>query len=217
MENYIVLIHAGLAVLMILYLLVRLFISFFGMSDKEYQQIMRRKFRIPDWIFIVLLAITGIYPILILGNIEFYHILKIALLGLVIWITRFNHTINFTGATILVIASISLAGYMSFIDSPKFPVAKGTFEQDHPEITGLSKLEKGQVIFTALCTQCHGEDGKLQRFQAADLTQSKLNLEEKVKMIENGSPLTVMRSFKNELSQSEIEAVALYVNQLAEN
>ena len=212
MGNSIVLIHAGIGVLFVLYLLLRLIISVFGVNDPEYQTIMRRRFRIPDYAFIGLLLITGLYPIFILGQLELYHLLKIVLLAILLWSSRIAQ-MNFVLASLLGIALVILAGYSSFTDSPKFPKAESSFEKDYPEVSALSGLEKGKVIFNTICAECHGEDGRKGLFQAADLTQSTLSTIQKVDMVANGSPLTVMRSFSNDLTDEEINAVVLYIEE----
>ncbi len=214
MEKNIVLIHAGLGVLFLLYLLIRLFISLFGLSDKEYQNTIRAKFRIPDWVFIVLITITGLYPIVLIGQFELYHILKTLSLALLIWLSRYKKSLNFAAASLMAIVLTIFAAFTSFSDKPTFPRKASTFEKDHPEIAQLPLIEKGRTIFTTLCVQCHGSDGTMGRFGAADLSQSKLDLEEKIEMITNGSPLTVMRSFKDQLSEDEIVAVATYIEAL---
>jgi len=176
---------------------------------------MRRKFRIPDWIFISLLLLGGLYPIIILGRIDLYHIIKIGLLGAVLWLSRFGQILNFAWGTAIAILLIGYSGYLSIIDKPVFPVEVGAFAKEHPEMSALSEVERGRYIFTTICNQCHGDDGKKGLFQAADLTQTTLSLEQKIETISKGSPLTVMRSFSLELTQEEIENVADYIHQMA--
>ncbi len=215
MERNLILIHAGLSVIFLLYLLVRLFFSLFGLNNKEYQQAMRSKFKIPDWIFFGLIVSTGLYPIVVLAEIELYHLLKFILLLSVAWMSRYAHQLNFALASFLSMGVLIYAGYASFTDKPTFPRAQGTFEKDYPEISALNELEKGERIFSTICAKCHGNDGKKGLFGASDLTISEYDIDQKVDLITNGSPLTVMRSFKKELSPGEIQAVAKYVHQLA--
>ena len=122
--------------------------------------------------------------------------------------------VNFAKATLIVIPLVIYAGYASFTDSPRFPVAKGSFQEKYPESSQMDSDELGGFIFTTLCTKCHGPNGKKGRFGAADLSISKYGIEEKMEMITKGSPLTVMRSFSNELSEDEIRSVATYVDGL---
>ena len=206
--------HAGIAVLLLLYLLVRLLISVFGARDRDYLERTRRRFKKPDWFFAIVLAISGLYPLISIGQFELYHLIKLIILILFIWLSRYATKVNFAGSTFLVVALIILAGISSFTDSPTFPKKAGTFQKSHPEIASLSNSEKGPFIFNTLCAQCHGNDGKLGRFGAADLSISKLTIDKKIETISKGSPLTVMRSFSKELSTEEIELVAGYIETL---
>lgn len=212
MENNIVLVHAGIAVLFVLYLLVRILISIFGLNNPEYQGIMRRKFRIPDYAFFILLFATGMYPILALGKIELYHLLKLFFLAFIFWSSRMSK-MNFTGASFIGLVLLIASAYTSFTDTPTFPKERSSFEKDHPEIVDLSVIEKGEVIFNTKCAECHGRDGKKGRFQAADLTKSSLPFDDKVETVNEGVPLTVMRSFSVELSEEEIAAVVTYIEE----
>lgn len=214
MEKNIVLIHSAVAVFMLLYLIVRLLISLFMLRDHERQLRFRQRFRKTDWAFATLLLVSGLYPLLLPGQLELYHILKLLILVLFIWFSRYANRLNYAGATLLAIVLILYAGYASFTDQPVFPKKQVTFEQTNPDAASLSALEKGQLIFTTHCIACHGANGKLGRFGAADLSQSLLSLDQKIDIIKNGSPLTVMRSFTNDLSEEEIRLVAAFVNGL---
>ena len=214
MEKSVVLIHAGIAVLIILYLLVRILAGLFGLKDSVYQEKIRQKFRIADWTFAVILAISGAYPLILPGQFELYHLIKIFILFAFIGISRYGKRFHFTGATLALIGMLILAGYVSVTDTPRFPKAEGTFAAKHPEINEMPRIEQGKVIFNTLCIDCHGTDGKKGRFGAADLTVSKLSVDDKIGMVTKGSPLTVMRSFSEELSSDEIEAVVDYIHSL---
>lgn len=215
MEKNIVLIHSALAFFLVLYLLIRLLISLFVLRNKESMSKLKRRLRKTDWAFGGLLAISGLYPLLLLGQFELYHILKLLVLVLFIWLSRYAKSFNFATATLIAILLTVYAGYASFTDQPVFPKKAGTFAQKYPEAKSLSTLEKGELIFTTLCVTCHGTDGKLGRFGAADMSKSASSLNQKIEVIEKGSPLTVMRSFTSELSEKEIEAVGRFVDQLS--
>ena len=70
----------------------------------------------------------------------------------------------------------------------------------------------GKNIFDSKCANCHGSDGKLGLSGAKDLTISTLSRQEKIEIITNGK--NAMRSFKNDLSAEQIEAVTNYIDQL---
>lgn len=92
-------------------------------------------------------------------------------------------------------------------DSPAKNAAEVVIEGEAAEL-----LKNGKEIYLAECKKCHGVDGKKGLFKSPDLTQSKLNLSEKVAWIKKGKG--VMPAYENELSESEIEAVALYLDEL---
>ncbi|MEQ9305810.1 MAG: cytochrome c [Marinoscillum sp.] len=80
----------------------------------------------------------------------------------------------------------------------------------------MSSEEQGAMIYTNICAKCHGEDGRKGLFDAADLSLGTLNTSEKIEVVTHGSPLTVMRSFKEELTEDQIIAVVNYVELVVE-
>jgi len=69
-------------------------------------------------------------------------------------------------------------------------------------------LATGQAIFTQRCAVCHGENGRKGLNGAHDLTKSNLNTTGRIYMVQHG--LGKMPSFKDQLSDSEIEQVVAY-------
>lgn len=218
MEGFIVVIHVLLNLLFTIYLLVILVRSFWLIRDRERQIKLRHKLRYVEWIFLSLIFLTGVYPILVLGTFDLYHGIKILLLCGVIWINRFDKRIHFTVTSLVSISIIILIGFMSFTKGPSLK-SQGSFFDATNSVSSvdLDQLEKGRVIFNELCSACHGMDGKLRKFEAADLSITTLGLEERISVITNGAPLTVMPPFKNQLSEDEIEAVASFIDELKRN
>lgn len=218
MEGFIVVIHVLLNLLFTLYLLIILIRSFWLMRDKERQIKLKHKLRYVEWIFLSLMFLTGVYPILVLGTFDLYHGIKILLLCGVIWINRFDTRIHFTMTSLVSIAMIALIGFISFKKAPSLKSQDSFFDSaDSISSADLDGLEKGRVIFNELCSTCHGIDGKLRKFEAADLSITTLGLGERILVITNGAPLTVMPPFKNQLSEDEIEAVASFIEELKKN
>lgn len=73
---------------------------------------------------------------------------------------------------------------------------------------------EGQQVYTKYCVNCHGAKGNMGMSGAADLTQSTLNLKERILVIKKGRG--TMTSFNNLLSKEEIEAVARYTQKFSE-
>jgi mono/diheme cytochrome c family protein len=86
----------------------------------------------------------------------------------------------------------------------------------------------GQAVYSANCATCHGETGRGEGPAAiglepppADLTDGTWvtgdgSLPAIVNVVENGSPGTAMIGWKGTLSDAEIDAVARYVQSLAQ-
>ena len=70
----------------------------------------------------------------------------------------------------------------------------------------------GQDVYTKLCQNCHGADGKLMLSGAKDLSISALTKEEQILIITKGK--NAMAAYESQLSQQQIEAVADYIETL---
>ncbi|RUA34272.1 MAG: cytochrome C [Bacteroidetes bacterium] len=92
-------------------------------------------------------------------------------------------------------------------DSPANNASEVVIEGETVEL-----LKNGKEIYLAECKKCHGKDGKKGLFKSPDLTESQLNLSERVAWIKKGKG--VMPAYEEELSKTEIEAVALYLDEL---
>ena len=87
-----------------------------------------------------------------------------------------------------------------------------------------AKAEPGKELFAENCTLCHGEKGTppemAKNLGVADLASAKWQAsrtdEQIRKVISDGSekPNTLMRAFKNELSEEDIAALVKYVRAL---
>ncbi len=66
----------------------------------------------------------------------------------------------------------------------------------------------GEKVYKRNCLACHGLDGKAKTNGALDITESTLELDERILLIKNGRK--TMTPFKSMLSEKEIKAVAEY-------
>lgn len=73
-------------------------------------------------------------------------------------------------------------------------------------------MSNGKVIFQSNCVRCHGDDGKLGKFRAKDLQNSKLDDQRLYKIISNGKWL--MPRWKKVLTPEQILSVIVYVKTL---
>ncbi|MCI5081269.1 MAG: cytochrome c [Saprospiraceae bacterium] len=73
----------------------------------------------------------------------------------------------------------------------------------------------GKKIYKQYCITCHGLYGDMGASGAANLTESKLTVEERIQVITNGRK--TMAAFKSLLNEEKIEAVAKYTMELTKN
>ncbi len=66
----------------------------------------------------------------------------------------------------------------------------------------------GKRIYHQYCTSCHGEDGQMAANGALPLPLSKMELDDRIFIITEGRRL--MMPFKEELTDAEIRAVAVF-------
>ena len=73
----------------------------------------------------------------------------------------------------------------------------------------------GETTYQTYCVACHGVDGKLKLNEAPDLTYSTMTLEERIKNISEGG--SMMPAFVEVISEEQINAVAVYLDELKES
>jgi mono/diheme cytochrome c family protein len=76
-----------------------------------------------------------------------------------------------------------------------------------------SQKPDARTIYVVNCSSCHGEDGTLGASQAADLSKSKLNDAEILKMINKGNDKGMM-PYEEILSLQERKAIVEFVKSL---
>ncbi len=177
------------------------------LNRNENLQSFTRKIKIPEMIISTLFLLTGIYLAINTGDKGTWLWVKIAAIVVVIplAIVAFKKS-NKMLALLSFIILVYIYG-ISETKSPNFKKEKAATTFENTDATTL-----GKNIFESQCTTCHGSDGKLGLSGAKDLTLSTLSHEEKVALIINGK--NVMKSFKNDLTPEQIEAVTNYVEQL---
>lgn len=89
----------------------------------------------------------------------------------------------------------------------------GAVDKESTESTILLQVTTdGKVLYAEKCAMCHGENGNLGTMGAANLVSSKINSESVLAIIRNGK--NGMRSFAQDFSDEQLNAVAKYVEQL---
>jgi mono/diheme cytochrome c family protein len=78
-----------------------------------------------------------------------------------------------------------------------------------------SVSDSGREMYHTYCVACHGSNGKLKLNAASDLSLSQMTLEERIKNITEGG--SMMPAFAEVISEEQILAVAIYVDELKES
>lgn len=81
----------------------------------------------------------------------------------------------------------------------------------NPESADYDEIAHGKKVYQKHCTSCHGEDGKLNKSGANDLTQSEMKMEGLKNRIRNGRKS--MPAYGSILSEQQTQAVARYVRE----
>jgi mono/diheme cytochrome c family protein len=214
--------HVLVVTLFLLFLLFKTILLL--VNKKDLLTKVRTKLKMVDPILGVLMLATGGYLLSLYGSSAPTYLwvkLVVVLLIIPIGIIAFKKE-NKAMALIALVLTFYIYG-ASEVGSLTFSKAENVAAADDnnpavnaPEIAiegaTAELLENGKEIYLAECKKCHGLDGKKGLFKAPDLTESKLTLAERVAWIKKGKG--VMPAYEEQLSQSEIESVALYLDEL---
>ncbi len=189
-----------------LFLLIYLIKTVLLVANKEVSLVKFTKItKVPERIISVLFLISGVYMLTQIPEIKTMMIIKI----------------------VAVLASIPLAvvGFkkrkkaLAVISLLLIVAAYGLAEMSkkHPEtvkdaVNEVKAVVDGKDIYTANCTKCHGDDGKLGLMGSKDLTQSTMDVNARIDIIKNGKG--AMSGFNGILSEEQVNAVAVFLETL---
>lgn len=217
--------HVTIVTLFLLFLLFKTILLF--TNKKLLLAKVRTKFKMADPILGVLMLATGAYLLYLYGAEAPTYLwvkLGIVLLIIPIGIVAFKKENKIMALIALLLTTyiygVSEAGSLTFTKEPALTEEVSDPQpvmpmDEQPEIISQNidnVLETGKEIYLAECKKCHGKDGKKGLFKSPDLTQSKLNLAERIAWIKKGKG--VMPAYEDQLSESDIEAVAAYLDEL---
>ncbi len=195
--------HLHLTVV-IVFLLFMIFKTVLLLANKlDLLDRIRSKTKVADMILGLLIVVTGIYMMTLKSGIESYLWIKLILVILAI-------PLGIVGLKrhkkLLALLSVLIIVYIYGIAETQ----SYKFKRDPIEISNSGDV--GKQVYTKLCVDCHGEDGKKGLYKAPDLTTSTLSDEEKILRIQQGKGL--MKGYESELDQQQIEALMEYLNAL---
>jgi mono/diheme cytochrome c family protein len=164
------------------------------------------KTKMIEMIVSVLFLATGIFLASKSGNVGTWLWVKIGAIAVSIPLAVMGFKNQNKG---LAIISFLLIVYSYGISETKSP----TFKKQKAEIlAGGDTMVLGQDVYTNLCQNCHGADGKLMLSGAKDLSISMLTKEEQILIITKGK--NAMAAYESQLSEQQIEAVVTYIETL---
>lgn len=205
METFSIIRYTHITVV-ILFILIYLIKTILLLSNKE-EGLARftKGVKVPEMIISTLFLLTGIYMLTQIPKINTLMIIKIivVLASIPIAVIGFKKK----NKVLAVISFIMIAGAYRLAEmSVKQPATMET------AVPATSAPMNGHDIFTANCTSCHGEDGKLSLMGAPDLSASALDMSAKMEVIKKGRG--AMTGFEGRLSDEQIKAVAEYTESL---
>lgn len=195
--------HLHVAVVVMLLLVVLLKTILLVANKKELLDRVRAKSKVVDIILGILAVATGVYLTTLKLSVEPYLWIKILLVVIAIPVGIIGLKKHKKPLAIL---SVILIIYVYGIGETQ----SYKFKRDPVVIT--SNEHPGQEIYGKLCVECHGDDGRMGLFKASDLTSSILDETEMKERILQGKG--IMRGYKNELNNQQVEAVIQYITTL---
>lgn len=90
--------------------------------------------------------------------------------------------------------------YIAICATTLLSCRNSTAETSHKEISG-------EKLYNKYCVVCHGNDGTANIGGAKDLSKTTLSAEEMKDIIKNGSETRLMRAFKDDLNEEELNAI----------
>ena len=195
--------HMHVAVVVMLLLVVLFKTILLIANKKELLDRIRAKSKVVDITLGILAVATGVYLTTLKLSVEPYLWIKILLVVIAIPVGIIGLKKHKKPLAIL---SVILIIYVYGIGETQ----SYKFKRDPVVIT--SNEHPGPEIYGKLCVECHGDDGRMGLFKASDLTSSILDETEMKERILQGKG--IMRGYKNELNNQQVEAVIQYITTL---
>jgi len=201
-----------------LFLIFMLFKTVLLLANKnQFLDQVRAKTKIADMILGTLIIVTGVGLIAFKGSMSLYLYIKVIAvfaaipLG-IIGLKRGKKALAVLSVVLLVYA-YGVAETKSYkFKKDKFSVENSGSADAVLDSNKATLVANGKAIYTQLCIECHGADGKKGLFKASDLTASVMSRQEKINIVTNGKG--TMAKFDSQLAEEDIEAVVSYIETL---
>ena len=166
-----------------------------------------RKTKVAEMIISTLFLLTGIYLVIKTGDKGSWLWMKIFVVACSIPLAIVAFKRKHNAMALLSLMFLVYAYGISETKSPFF-----LKDESKTDFNNTSNDALGKTIFETKCVSCHGTDGKLGLSGAKDLGESAMTHDEIINIVSAGK--NSMMSFKEQLSQAQIDAVATYVESL---
>lgn len=194
----------------------------------------REKTKIIDMILGTLIIVTGVYLMILTKNhsmwINTKALIALAVIPLGIISMKKSNKIMAILVIVLLVVAYGIGEVKPWIDKSIVNneiITDSTISESDSIIidmvdTTLSQeiLEQNQVaistnagaLYVKFCVNCHGDNGMLGKFGAANLAFTTMGTQQKIEIIANGKG--VMAPYKDDMSTEEIESLAVYLTTL---
>jgi uncharacterized membrane protein SirB2 len=158
--------------------------------------------KVPEMIVSTLFLLSGIYLLTQVPSINMFLIIKIIIVFASIPLAVIGFKKKNKGLAVVSFILIVAA----------YGLAEMSKKKSSKVVTSNTVATTGEGIYTANCSRCHGDDGKLGLAGAVDLSMSTMDLVTKVNVITNGKN-GIMPAY-GMLGEEQIQAVAAYTETL---
>lgn len=194
----------------LLFLIIYLFKTIFLFSNTRALEKFSKIVKVPEMIISTLFLATGIWLLVIVGGIKFFQILKLVFILIAIPMAVSGFKKQKKGLALLsMILIIGAYGLAEMSKNKPYIPAKVIVTAENQ----ADPLVEGARVYLANCAFCHGEKGDKGYRGAINLKNSGFDHGLLEQIIREGSK-GKMPAYQNDLSATEISAVATFVKSL---
>jgi mono/diheme cytochrome c family protein len=173
------------------------------------------KTKVLEMIVSFLFLATGVYLLIQKPDFNQFMIIKLvavfASIPLAVIGFKKSNKVLSTLSLLLIITAYGMAEINAKHASKKEISSEVITDASNPD---YDMAKHGEAIYKANCVVCHGEDGSLGINAASNLIISQMDEAAAIQIIANGKDNTSMKSYRDVLSEQEINAVAAYIQTL---
>ena len=199
-------------VAIIIFILIYLIKGILILTNKDALSRFTKIIRIPEMITAFIFLITGVGLLIETSEIRNLFIAKLVLVGISIPVAVIAY--RKMSKPLAVLAAVMLIGVYGLAEMNKYSMVKRPKDLPAAVVTDNSRddynaVTHGKALYETQCVHCHGQNGDLRMSGAMNLTESKLNKEQIISIMNAGA--YTMPPYDGYYSTDEIAAIADYV------